>query len=333
MKKSFIYLLSALALSFFFYSCERKDNPIEENEEEYVELTLMPKGIDISVAPMAVATRASSSDMYCVQVYKGVNTPETRYPYATWVTNDLTTEKFKLLKGDTYSFYVMYIPNGQDILAGVGYAPFNGIHALCPSLNDGICYGEKYYNMCGNYGSAKKKGDKESGQAADGYYLNDVDRYHGFAQVKATASVTLDVNLYRQMFELNIVANNFTEGTIKIPSPMDNDTGNNMITLTPSNPSVSKVLEFFDMPWADMAFSEEEVKNFESGLDFHIDYIGTDGKAITIFNYYQSYGKPIKRMTKLIITLDIEEILEDINAGLTPHVVSGEEWSEVKIEY
>ena len=323
MKKSFIYLLSALALSFFFYSCERKDNPIEENEEEYVEVGLIPKGVDISVSPMG--TRASSSDIYCVQVWRG----NSHSNYATWVTNDLSSEKFKLLKGDEYAFSVMYIPNGQNIIKGVGSVPLDGISELCPNLGDGICYGTKY-GVHGALGAARKKEDGESGYIGNGYHFSDVDRYHGVVVVKATASATLDVNLYRQMFGLEVTAKNFSEGKIRISDYFNDDSSyhGNDIVLTPSNPSISKVLEMESMPWG--WGNEEEYKNYNGGTCFHIDYIGSDGKAMTIVDM-RDY--PVKRMTKLIINLDIEAILEDINAGLTPHVVSGEDWSEVKIEY
>ena len=327
MKKSFIYLLSALALSFFFYSCERKDNPVEENEEEYVEVGLVPKGVDISISPMG--TRASSSDIYCVQVWRGNS--DTNNNYATWVTNDLSSEKFKLLKGDEYAFSVMYIPNGQSIIKGAGYAPLAGVSETCPNLGEGICYGTKY-GIHGIMGAARKKGDGESGFAGNGYYFNDVDRYHGVVVVKATASVTLDVNLYRQMFGLDVTAKNFSEGEIRICHYLNDNSSyhGNDVVLTPSNPSISKVFEMDNIPWG--WGNEEEYKNYQGEACFHIDYIGSDGKTMTIFDN-GNYQYPVKRMTKLIINLDIEEILEDINAGLTPHVVSGEDWNEVKIEY
>ena len=34
-------------------------------------------------------------------------------------------------------------------------------------------------------------------------------------------------------------------------------------------------------------------------------------------------------MTKLNITLDIEEVLNAVNAGITPNVITGEDWTEV----
>ena len=330
MKKSIFSLFVVLGLLFCLYSCEKQDGGDGDTQkEEYIEIGLMPKGIDFSITPMS--SRASSSDMYCVVVTRGSleGGIGSAQQYATWVTNDLTLEKFKLLKGDVYRFFVMYIPDGQNILEGVGYAPFNGIHAICPDLGDGICYGGDYYNQSGQYGRVCKIGDKTSSGYSWGYHLNDVDRYHGFVKVDATASVTLNVDLYRQMFGLNVVANNFTEGIIKIIPPLNENTGNNEIILTPSNPSASKILELIDMPWCGNYFSDDFVKNHESALYFSVDYIDKDGKSMTILNY----DKPIKRMTKLTMTLDVAAILEDIQAGLNPNVVMGEEWVEEKFDY
>lgn len=120
MKKSIFSLFVVLGLSFCLYSCEKQDGGDTDGDtpkEEYIELGLMPKGIDFSITPMS--NRASSSDMYSVVVLRGED-----QPYATWTTNDLTSEKFKLIKGDRYRFFVMYIPDGQNILEGVGYSPF-----------------------------------------------------------------------------------------------------------------------------------------------------------------------------------------------------------------
>lgn len=310
---------------FCLSSCQEYQQPI--NEEEYIELSIIPKGVECSITPMA--TKASSSDMYCVSVIRGsieAGIGE-HNRYAMWVTNDLTSEKFRLLKGDKYTFTVMYIPDGQNILKGVGAAPFNGGGGICPGLDDGICYGGKYGVHGAIQGSARKKDDANSGMGTNGYYFNDVDRYHGFVQVEAKVDATLDVNLYRQMFGLDVVATNFTEGMIRIIPPY-NEVDNNVIVLTPSNPSVFKILELIDMPWF-WATSDEDMKNHESGLFFTVEYIDADGKAMTIL----SYDKPIKRMTKLNMTLNVKEILEEARAGLNPKVVSDDVWIEETVEY
>ena len=325
MKNSFIYLLSVLALSFFFYSCERKDNPIEENEEEYVELTLKPKGIDMSITPMA--TRASSSDLYLVMVYK--DEARSGNEYASWLTDNLSSEKIRLLKGKKYVCQVAYFPNGKEVLADYesgSVAPICGMsYAAAPKLSDGILYGSKYGFALTLSGAAKKKGDKSSGKAGDGYYFNDVARYSGEVAIEAANDITADINLYLQMFGLNINVVNFTEGRIRISSPLNYDLGNNDIILTPSSPSVSKVLTYDSCPW----FDDNDFANYKGMTNFVVDYYDVEGKSMTIFELQDYY---ITRMTRLNLTLDLNEILNDVNAGLNPKVIQGEEWKDIDYE-
>ena len=63
MKKTSLYLLAMASFLLCLYSCGKQLDPIpeeKEKEEVYVDLSLRPKGIDISVTPMA--TKASSSN-------------------------------------------------------------------------------------------------------------------------------------------------------------------------------------------------------------------------------------------------------------------------------
>lgn len=316
MKKLIICILFTLCL---FSSCTIQDEPIEE--AEYVELYLRPRGIDFSFTPME--TKSPSSDIYTVCVFKE-NGDEWMY-YATWVTDDITSEKIMLLKGGKYVFCVMYIPDGQNIVAGRGKAPFWTAPGICPYLGDGICYGTNYRCYGAEYGAVKKKEDKESGQATNGYRFNDVDRYHGTASVVASENITLDVYLYRQMFELDIVVTNFAEGTILVYSSSD-DAENNSIVLTPTNPSISTVRELYHMPWGGDG-DESWYINHTSECYFNIDYLSPNGKTITIMQYH-GY---IKRLTKLNVSIDLQEVLSSIQASLNPKVVTNETWTELTL--
>ena len=327
--------LAFLALGLIaFNSCGQKENPIDENpidenpiEEEYVELTLRPKGIDMSITPMS--TRASSSsDLYIVMVF----TTEARSgnQYASWLTDDLSKEKIKLLRGKKYVCQVAYFPNGKEILAdyeSCSVAPIcGGLGSIAPKLSDGILYGSKYGFDTTLSGAAKKKGDKTSGSAADGYYFNDVVRYSGEVAIDAINDITADINLYMQVFGLNLNVVNFTKGHIKVSSPLNYGLGNNDITLTPSSPSISKVLTYDTCPWYD----DNDFENYKGMTNFVVDYYDVDGKSITIFELQDYY---IARMTRLNLTLDLDEILNNVEAGLTPRVVTGENWNDVTIKY
>ena len=225
MKKSILFLVMAMSMLYCLCSCEKSDNSNDietEETEEYVELGLSLKGIDISTSPMS--TKASSSDLYCVGIYYDydvTNGNTSGNEYAAWLTDDITSEKIKLRKGKKYQCKVVYFPNGKKVLAdyknGSVY-PICGMHLKTPKLEDGVIYDNNY--GWGNliHGAAKKKGDADSGMPASGYYFNDVVRYHGGTIIEANADIEAEVNLYLQMYELNVEVKNFTEGYIDIKS-------------------------------------------------------------------------------------------------------------------
>ncbi len=330
MKKTLIFL-AAISLLMSIAACETQ-LPGGENGEnlEYVEFGLVPKGIDISSTPMQ--TKGESSDLYMVSVYKDI--AQHGNEYAAWLTDDLQSEKFKLLKGHKYTCCVYYFPDGKNILAdyesGTVY-PVCGMHLTAPRLSDGILYGAQvgYGNPIS--GAAMKKGDIYSGQNANGYYLNDVVRYYGRVSIDASEDLTADIDLYMQMVGLNVTATNLHKGSVKIYSMLNVDTDvpelseNNAIYLTPTSPSVDKIIAPDLQPWYEW-YDYDEYLDFEGTLSILIDYIDENDESINILRL-SDYA--IKRMTKLNITLDIEEVLNAVNAGIKPNVITGEDWTEV----
>lgn len=334
MKKSILFLVMAMSMLYYLCSCEKSDNSNDietEETEEYVELGLSLKGIDISTSPMS--TKASSSDLYCVGIYnEGEGT--SGLEYAAWLTDDITSEKIKLRKGKKYQCKVIYFPNGKNVLAdyktGSVY-PICGMHLKTPKLEDGVIYDNNY--GWGNLilGAAKKKGDADSGMAASGYYFNDVVRYHGGTIIEANADIEAEVNLYLQMYELNVEVKNFTEGYIDIKSAHNCGYGeaenNNAIRLTPDNPTVKTIRALDEVPF-DFHKTESEFKDFTGSTQLNVYYTDTEGKSFTIGTI--SHG--VKRMHRLNVSLDLEEILESINAGLIANPVEGEEWIDENYE-
>lgn len=100
---------------------------------------------------------------------------------------------------------------------------------------------------------------------------------------------------------------------------------NNAIYLTPTSPSVDKIIAPDLQPWYEW-YDYDEYLDFEGTLGILIDYIDENIESINILRL-SDYA--IKRMTKLNITLDIEEVLNAVNAGIKPNVITGEDWTEV----
>ena len=329
-KKSFLFCFAALCL-LCLSSCEKKSAPIDDNgveEEEYVEVGLRPKGVDISIDTRS--TRASSDDLYGINVLKGyLNSPDGSKHYnecyAGWLTEDLSSEKLKLKKGEVYYIEVLYIPNAKKVLADYesgSVVPFGAFGNKFAKLGDGICYGD--YSSCGfNGGAAKKKGDKDSGMFSSGYFYSDVEAYQGEALITATGEMTIDINLYSIMFGLNVNITNFAEGAVRVSFPANGDEyGNNSFELTPSKPSVSKVLELGCPCYLD------DINEIVGGLEMYIDYFNKDGKTYRLATYVNG---EVQRMSRININIDLEIALESIEAGLNAKMVPNGDWKDIDV--
>ena len=322
MKKVLLFFVAATILLLNLQSCD--NNASIEPIEEYVELKLKPKGVDITVTPMS---RASSSDLYCVGIYKDGD-GASGLEYASWLTDDITSEKFILRKGQKYQCKVIYFPNGKEVLedytTGSVY-PICGEPHKTPQLSDGIIYDTKY--GWGNVilGAAMKKGNAKSGMSASGYFFNDVVRYHGGTVIDAQSDLEAEINLYLQMYELSVEVKNLKEGYIEIKGLQNVGWGdaenNNTIRLTPENPSIATKRVYDDVPY-DFAKYDSDFKNYEGGANFILYYTDAQGKTITIDKVEHS----IKRIHRLNISFDIQEFLESINAGITANPIENEDW-------
>ena len=132
-----------------------------------------------------------------------------------------------------------------------------------------------------------------------------------------------------QMVGLNITVKNLNKGKVKVYNPLNDGIENNVIYLTPSAPSIVKNVAPDTVPWYEWNESNPyDFMDFESSICITIDYIDENGKGINILEL-RDY--PIKRMTRLNITLDLEEILSDVNASLNPNVIDDEIWSDVNL--
>lgn len=332
MKKSFLFYFAAFCL-LCLSSCEKKPAPIEDNGEEeveYVEVGLKPKGVDLSITPKS--TRASSSDdLYGVSIFDITNMHKPGEDdwmgmqndfYAAWLTEDITTEKIRLMKGRWYRIIVVYIPNAKNILydyTSGHYPPFGLIFGKFAQLGMGVCYG----NYCvggDNYGAMRLKGDSNSGSFSSGYFLCPADKYQGDLLVEASSNITLDVNLYKVMIGLNVNIKNLSEGYVKIWSAANEGTNNHEIILTPSSPSVNKYIAMDNYQFV------PSKQDYIGSIGFTIDYYDAEGNAFTIRQYpldsdYDNGNVDLTTMSTINITIDIQEFLDSIDAGLNPHVV------------
>lgn len=317
-------------------SCERNPRTIDE-QDDYIEIRLVPKSVDISTSPL---TRSGDDDLYGVEILKDGEV------YACWLTDNLSSSPIRLLKSKTYNVHVMYVPNGKNILykSGNYYGnPFFHLGPLnSPEFGHGIYYGGNYDMNYGSFGAAQVKSKNTYFTQANAW--NDVDIYYGFKQVSADSDTDINVNLYRQMFGLEVTATNFTNGVIHVYSGNAGQSyeeakanQGNVFDLTPSSPRIDKVLELFYMPWCHFNFimtTEEEVANW--GIPYcddpvwydqlRIAYTTPDGETLELVS--QKFQP--KRMTKYSISINVDELVQEYYGTLSSTVVNSE-WSTESI--
>lgn len=330
--KNHIILLGVCLLAIFA-SCENKPELITE---EYVEVALKPKGVDMTESPLSKA--GTSSDLYGLEIMV-----DDDQIYACWVTDDISSSTIRLLKGKTYNFHLMYVPDGKNIIASSGKTygnPFFHLGPLRTPEIGSIYYGGNYDMNYGCFGTAQKKGKGSSVQANA---WNDVDIYYGFKQVKAESDMEVNINLYREMFGLEITATNFSRGTLHVYSGMAGCSSYGeakgydayIYDLTPSSPKLDKVLEMNYMPWCSFNIaihSEEEVANWcEPGGGYaetlHIAYTTPDGETLELIS--QSFIA--KRMTKYSVIIDVDELVQEYYGTLTAKKIETE-WITESLE-
>lgn len=290
------------------------------------------------MAESPLTKAGSSNDLYGLEIMT-----DNDQIYACWFTDDIASSSIRLLKGKTYNFHLMYVPNGKNILVSSGSTygnPFFHLGSLKTPQLGNIYYGGNYDMNFGCYGAAQKKGKSS-------YYIqtnawNDVDIYYGFKQVKAESDVEININLYRQMFGLEITATNFTRGTLHVYSGMAGESygeakgyNANIFDMTPSSPKLDKVLEMNYMPWCSFSIgvsSEEDVANWSGPGEAYaetlkIAYTTPDGETLELI----SQKFIAKRMTKYSVNIDVDELVQEYYSTLSTTKIE-DDWKSEGLE-
>lgn len=333
------FFLFPVFFGIVLFGCRKSNDPsdsivpdsgIVEPHEEYIEVGLKSSFFDYSETPMTTTKAFSDRDIFGVEIHDNNG----NY-YATWLTNDLGSDVIRLLKGRRYICYLVYMPNGQDIIEtnpdgtlGLPFSPMGYVTVGTPKMNGGVFYGDYSIDFC-NHGCALKKG---LDSAFYGYnFWNDVDIYYGIQEIYSSEDINLTIDLYRMMFGLKIDVANFNSGTIKIAQGALNSTY--VYELTPESPSLDIALELSGMPYSDHfnkpdeVPTQEELINWSTTGELFIAYVDPDGNEITLCRK----GIDTKRMVKYSFSFDIEEVLSSINGSLSANIVD-DGWTEESME-
>ena len=323
----FSLLLTAM---FLFCECSSSiDDSNTQEDEDFVEIGFKSSFIDYSESPMYPTRAFSDRDIFGVEIRDdGGNN------YACWLTSDLGKEVVKLMKNKRYVCYLVYMPNGRDIVEthsdgtlGLPFCTSAYATESSPKLNEGVFYGGYSISFC-NHGCVLKQGLQSRGYAYN--IWNDVDIYYGITEICSSEDITLTINLYRMMFGLNVDVKNLKEGVIKVSETGSLSTY--VYTLTPSNSSMDKVLELRYMPFNEMyptpdtIPSDEQLLNWKSDGYLNIEYVNPAGQAFTILN------KQIetKRLTRYSFSFDMNDFFDTYSSNIQAKITD-ENWTDASI--
>ena len=339
-------LLLLIACMATIASCSENNQEESPAVEEFVKIGIKPTTVAIETSPL-LASRNSSDDLYGLQIYEAnittytttdkkgqvqvVENIELGNAYACWVTDNLAKSTITLRKNKTYICWLVYVPNGKNILYKNGDCygtPFFSLTGSSPCY-DIIHYGSYHFIDFAHYGASQTK-DKKDYRIQTNLW-NQVDIYYGRLRIDATQDSDYQIDLYRMMFGLNIKATNFKKGKLAVFSNWGNDSyeatkANNgyVYTLTPGKSEIDLVLELTYMPWPfnDPSVINADLTKWSCTDKIGIDYIKDSGEVVTLIR--QEFET--QRMMKYTFELNVEELIDEVENNIQPNIIE-EEWT------
>lgn len=334
-KKLFLLITCTAVL----LACDRIQQENYTEADEYVNIGFK-SSVEIEESPM-VSTRSSSNDLYGLQIYSlPQNDSEAGLSEVCWVTDNLNKSSIFLRKNKKYICYLVYVPNGKNIIYCDGKSYGNPFFHLGPKSSpeyDVVHYGAYYDMNFAQYGASRTK-DKNDYRIQANLW-NQVDIYYGIKEISTTKDEEIQIDLYRMMFGLNIEATNFNKGKIVVYSANESyeatiAENGYAYELNPSQPSLDIELELPYMPWGSGLGYSQHMENLTNlttwtsfGTAISIDHISESGKTTPLVKQYVD----TKRMTKYTIKLNVEEMLSEVEDNITHNIIE-DEWSNEPIE-
>lgn len=200
--KNLLYLF----LIGILFSCGGAGEENEPNPEpkEYIVYLGMTGEIEISESPLL--GRASSDDLYGIQVYSISPTSISPSCYAWGIFDDKSKMQIKLLSGYKYNFQATMIKNGKKLISsndGLYSAPFNDF------LTNEFSYEGAMSGVQNGMACLEPEGMY--------YHHPNIDRYYGeIEDYSPIENGSISIDMKRVVYGLKFVADGLTEGKLKI---------------------------------------------------------------------------------------------------------------------
>lgn len=212
--------LIAFSLFTILCSCSTEEQPEPPVEEPKVFETSLGLAGEITSVIETPLTRASSANLYAIQIYSSPNTEGSgNYTcYAYGLFDDISLIKVKLLSGYKYKFTATMIVDGRSKVQ------HNDTTFYIPMTNLNFGITQPYSIPLNNLFNPTTKEELhiKSGWTSlavdnQSYFRPNTDRYYGeLSDFVPSENGTATIPMKRVSFGLKLIAHQFTEGTIKI---------------------------------------------------------------------------------------------------------------------
>lgn len=215
MKTTLFMLLASLGI----YSCSTSNDPVDETNStprEYtVSLGFSGEITSIEDSPL---TKATTTNLYGIQVYSTPSTGGEYKPYAYGLFDDVSSLQIKLLEGYKYKFSCTMLTDGKNKITYYQYnntysTPFyayNGTDVIALSISTSFVIGS-YKCEYLDKGNANLTIDSKS------YTHPNIDRYYGeIIDYTPADNSSVSINMKRVSFGAKIIAEGLTEGKLNI---------------------------------------------------------------------------------------------------------------------
>lgn len=290
-------------LCFGLSACSSNDDVTEPENipaKEYIVSIGFKGEITISEAPLS---RATGNDLYGIQVYScPVSDVTNNYKeYAYGLFDDLSAMTIKLIDGYKYKFVATMVPDGKELIRvayeGTYGEPFR-LYSMGGILNNKFEYSNTEYFTCLYLG-----GIRLIEYSGSFFERSNKNRYYGeCTDYTPSENGNVSINMLRTVFGLKVIANNLTEGIIKIEMEEAPE-----MKITYPATEVEDVFTFF---YVDKAYSNE---NYSESISTNFTWTKADGATIPLGTHNVTF----KRNKQTIVTIEMDKAINDASSNQT----------------
>lgn len=298
--------LIAVLMCVNFASCSNEENDVPQKGKEVIVSLGFGGDFEISESPLS---RATSNDLYFIQVGQGSSSDATICAYGLFDSS--TDIKIKLVENEAYYFQAYVMKGAKEVLKHTNYIYQDEPFLFDVELNNTFTYSDDE-----SFAATGKKttqfGYKFTYTDGSAYHFaKDIDLYfteNANPVFTATDNGKITLNLIRFSYGANFIAENLTEGSLKISmqKELEGDTEiyiSPTIELTESNTSSDNIYAI--PPTSVMEVNEDN--EFVVNMPISFTWVKSDNSEILL-------GTPtitLKRNKKVTVKIKVDKTSEN----------------------